>query len=319
MTFAVSYLRYPDLFPARLSGEPCGAETLALDLPGGTHHFLGLDREQKRGIEARFGTLCRPPAAGEMGSTVRIFHAPAEDFRAIDTRGWEYALDLDPHPDGVRVAGLHLMARLDWPQPVPAGEVSPRAGLWTCERAAEHFAPVLENLLRAAYAYRLAEGRGALIHSAGVVVDGRAFLLIGASGAGKTTASRLVLEQGGAVLSDDLNALRLHAGAGAEAERIEVEKLPFTGDLGEVGEPAGRWPLAAILRLRQGLEDGVRPLSQGTALATLVAAAPIVNRDPYRREPLLGTLEEVARRLPAYELTFRLGADLRSILTALPP
>jgi hypothetical protein len=223
----------------------------------------------------------------------------------------------------VRVAGLNLMARLDWPA-AGAGEAAGtalRAGLWTCEDEGELFAPVLENHLRAAYAYRLAATGGALIHSAGVVFEGRAFLLTGPSGAGKTTAASLCLAQGGSVLSDDLNALRAAPAERGAAGAFQVEKLPFTGDLGETGTAGGRWPLAAVVRLRRlrkGEADAIRPLTPGAALAALLASAPIVNRDPYRREPLLATLEEVALTVPAYELTFRLGAGLRSILAALP-
>lgn len=306
MSFGEQFLRYPDLFPARLGGEPGGDERLAIDLPGGAYLFEGLGAGQRRGVEERFGPLCRTPEAGEARGATRVFRAPADDFLPIDTRGWEYALDLDHEPDGVRFAGMNLMARLDWME----GEL--RSGLWTPEVAPELFAPVLENFLRAAFAYGLAAGEGALIHSAAVVFDGAAYLLVGRSGAGKTTSARLCQEQGGVVLSDDLNALRWERGV------VEVEKLPFTGDLGETGTAAGRWPLAAILRLTQGEVDQARPLSVAGALATLLAAAPFVNRDPYRREPLFANLEELAFRVPAYELTFRLGADLGSILSKLP-
>jgi hypothetical protein len=306
MTFGAQFLRYPDLFPARLGGEPGGQGNLAIDLPGGAYLFQGLTAEQWRGVERRFEALCRTAAPGESGVTTRVFRAPAEDFLAIDTRGWEYALDLDHEPDGVRIAGMNLMARLDW----MAGEL--KCGLWTPEERGEYFAPVLENFLRAAFAYRLAASKGALIHSAAVVFAGRAYLLVGRSGAGKTTSARLCQEQGGTVLSDDLNALRW------EGSQVEVEKLPFTGDLGETGTLAGHWPLAAILRLVKGEENGVRPLSHAAGIAALLAASPFVNRDPYRREPLFESLELLAMAVPAYELTFRLDADLRSILTKLP-
>lgn len=317
MSFAVQYLRYPDLFPARAAGEPCGREALAIDLPGGAYVFSGLSGEQRSGVESRFGPLCRDPRAGdadpEGGGGTRLFRAPAEDFLPIDTRGWEYALDLEPAPAALQLAGMNLMGRLDWPEDSSAA--LPRGALWTCEERAGHFAPVLENFLRAAYAYRLAALDGALVHSAGVVFEGRAFLLVGPSGAGKSTAARLCQERGGAVLSDDLNALR------RDGDAIEVERLPFTGDLGTTevggGGAVGRWPLAAVLRLAQGEEDSLRPLSHGCALATLLAASPFVNRDPYRREPLLELLAGVALRAPAYTLTFRLGADLRSILAPL--
>jgi hypothetical protein len=278
-----------------------------------------LTGEQLQGVEGRFGPLCRPldrADRSEPAIVTRVFRAPLEDFRPIDTRGWEYTLDLAHEPASVQIAGLHLMARLDW-----AADLG--AALWTPEERGEHFAPVLENLFRALFAYRLQEVEGALVHSAGVVVGERAFLLIGPSGAGKTTAARLCLARGGGILSDDLNAVRLGAARASAGVDAWVEKLPFTGDLGAVGElgaggsAAARWPLGGLLRLIQGPEDGVRPLSRGAALATLLAASPIVNRDPFRRDALAAFLERIAFAVPAWDLTFSLGGGLWDILTNL--
>jgi hypothetical protein len=115
------------------------------------------------------------------------------------------------------------------------------------------------------------------------------------------------------VLSDDLNAVL----AGESGARMV--KLPFTGDLGDrAGAPASV-PLRALLRLVKGEEERLRPLSPAAALAGLVAAAPFVNRDPGRREGLLDVLERLAAAVPAWELTFPLGARLWSILRSIPP
>jgi hypothetical protein len=48
-----------------------------------------------------------------------------------------------------------------------------------------------------------------------------------------------------------------------------------------------------------------------------LAAAPYVNRDPWRRERLMATLERLARGVPAYDLTFSLGGGLWDILKPL--
>ena len=151
-----------------------------------------------------------------------------------------------------------------------------------------------------------------MLHSAGITDGSSAWLLLGPSGAGKTTASRLCLAAGAGILSDDLNAVV------AEPEGNLVAQLPFTGDLGEQHEGTGRYPLRGVLRLRQGEREELTPLSPASALAALAAAAPYVNRDPFRREALLAVLERLARSVQAWELTFSLGADLWSILKALP-
>ncbi len=301
MSFGAGFLRHPDLFPARRAGETWGDRAVTLDVAGGPHLLSGLAAAQEEALRRRFGPLCGPAAAG--GTPTAVFRAPVSDFLPIDTRGWEYTLDLDPSPRALRVAGLHLMARLDW-APALAG------ALWTPETAGEEWTSVCENYLRLLTAYRLLEEGGALLHSAGVSDGEAAWLLLGPSGAGKTTASRLCLAAGGTVLSDDLNAVTF----GPEGARLR--KLPFTGDLGDrAGAPASV-PLRAVLRLAQGEEEGLRPLSPAAALAVLVAAAPFVNRDPCRREALLAVLERLARAVPAREVTFSREGGLWAMLKA---
>jgi len=312
LSFGDLFLRHPDLFPGRRSGEPWGDAHLTLDVPGGPYRFSGLAASQVAALELRFGRLCQPLDSGETGIGTAVFRAPSTDFREIDTRGWEYTLDLDHAATCVRVAGLRLMARLDW-APGLAGGLA--GGLWTPEAVGEEWASVLENYLRLLAAYRLLAGEGVLLHSAGVTDGASAWLLLGPAGAGKTTASRLCLAAGAEVLSDDLNAMIFKAGGPV------VARLPFTGDLGErQGEPGAplEYPLRGMLRLRQGNRESLVRLSPASALAALVAAAPYANRDPFRREALLAVLERLARSMPAWELTFGLGADLWSILEALP-
>jgi hypothetical protein len=318
MSFGAGFLRFPDLFPGRASGEAWGDRAVVLDVAGGPYLVAGLAAAQAEAARRRFGALCRPAPAADTGDrapvSLKSFRAPAEDFLAIDTRGWEYALDLAPAAGSLRVAGMRLMARLDGVGPDGEGLAG---GVWTCEAGGEEWASVFENCFRVAVAYRLLGAGGAVLHSAGVAGDAGGFLLLGPSGAGKTTASRLCLAAGATVLSDDLNAVRFagpEAGGGARLLR-----LPFTGDLGDRAAAPGSVPLRAVLRLVQGPAEGLRPLSPAAALGRLLAAAPFVNRDPWRREALLGALERLARAVPAYELTFSPRTDLWSILRSVPP
>ncbi|MFL6194445.1 MAG: hypothetical protein ACJ75H_09760 [Thermoanaerobaculia bacterium] len=304
MTFGAELLRFPDLFPGRRGGEPWGERRVVLDVAGGPYRFEGLSDVQAEAVQARFGALCRED--GDAAVASRVFRAPAADFREIDVRGWEYTLDLAPSPDSVLIAGLRLMARLDW-TPDLAG------GLWTPEAAGEEWTSVFENFLRIVTAYRLLAGGGVLLHSAGVTDGSGAFLLLGRSGAGKTTASRLCLAGGGGVLSDDLNAVLF------DAEGPRVASVPFTGDLGERGAPPIVLPLRAVVRLVQGAEEGLRPLSPASALGALMAGSPSVNRDPFRREALFAVLDRLARSAPAFEVTFSLGGGLWDILRRIPP
>lgn len=301
MSFGETFLRYPDLFPARRAGEPWGDRELILDLPGGPYRFSGLSPDQEEAALGRFGDLRLPATPAAVESVV--FRAPEGDFRPIDVRGWNYDMDLDAEPASVRLAGLDLMARFDW-RPGLAG------ALWTPVAGGERFPGVFENFCRVLVAYRLHELGGAVIHGAAVVEEGRAFLFAGASGAGKTTVSRLGLERGRTVLSDDLNALLPRSDGG-----VTLAGLPFTGDLGRTGKERSSFPLRALLRLEKDSDDSLRPLSRAEAGACLLACAPFVNADPHRRVELLGNLLSLAVGVRAYALRFSLSGRLWDILS----
>ncbi len=298
MSFGQSFLRNPDLFPARPAGEPWGGRELVLDLPGGPYGFSGLSADQEETALARFGDLCLSSAPTV---TTSVFRAAAEDFREIDTRGWEYGLDFDSGPSSVRLAGLDLVGRLDWRPAL-------RGALWTAVGAGDRFPGIFENFCRVLVAYRLHELGGAVIHGAAVVDGGEALLFAGPSGAGKSTVSRMALERGLALLSDDLNAL-LPAPGG-----VILAGLPFTGDLGDGGGRHARYPLRALLRLEKDTEDRLRPLGRAEAAACLLACSPFVNADPGRHADLLATLLDLMDGVPAYALRFSLTGRMWSIL-----
>jgi hypothetical protein len=303
MPFGDAFLTRPDLFPARRAGEAWGDREVTIALPGGPYRFAGLAGVQVEAVRERFGAYCVEPASPGSLET-RVFRMAEDEYREIDTRGWEYGLDLDPGPASVRLAGLRLSGRLDW-RPALNG------ALWTPDAGSEFFAGIFENFFRVLTAYRLLEEGGLLVHGAAVATRGKAVLALGRSGAGKTTFSRLALARGAEVLSDDLNALR------RTATGTVVEKLPFTGDLGEGGSPAGPFPLAALLRLEKSPDDEAIPLGRAQSVGLLLACSPFVNVDPHRREALLATLTALLPAVgdpPTWALRFTLGGGCWPIL-----
>ncbi len=300
MSFAAAFLREPDLFPARRSGERWGGESVTIDFAAGPYRFEGLSPQQAATVRERFRD--RITAAGEdrSATTTPVFRAAATDFVEIDPRGWEWTLDLDHQPDAVRMAGRGFVARLDW-RPELAG------ALWTAVEG-PLFQELFENYFRILAAYRLAERGGALLHSAGIVDDGEAFVFFGRSGAGKSTISRLALGAGRLVLSDDLNAVC------SADRRAVVEKVPFAGDLGRTSTPSESYPLRALLALEKGAESDLRPVSSGRTLAALLASAPYLNRDPHRLELLTANLERLIGDVETGVLTFDLGGSFWHLL-----
>ncbi len=300
MSFGAGFLREPDLFPARRSGETWGAESVTIDFAAGPYRFEGLSPRQAEVVRRRFGE-CLAGRDGEPPAVATpVFRAAAADFVDVDPRGWEWTLDLDHAPDAVRMAGRGFMARLDW-RPELTG------ALWTAVEGAL-FQELFENYFRILAAYRLAACGGALLHSAGIVDDGQAFVLFGRSGAGKSTISRLALAAGRLVLSDDLNAVCSAGG------RTVVQKVPFAGDLGHTRTPRQSYPLRALLALAKGPRSALRPVSAGRALAALIASAPYLNRDPHRLELLTENLERLIGDVQTGILTFDLGGNFWHLL-----
>ena len=58
MTFGEGFIAEPDLFPARQSGEPWGAERIVIHFAGNDYACDGLSTIQAEGLRGKFGKLC---------------------------------------------------------------------------------------------------------------------------------------------------------------------------------------------------------------------------------------------------------------------
>jgi hypothetical protein len=120
----------------------------------------------------------------------------------------------------------------------------------------------LDELL---FVHLLAQGRGVEVHACGLVDEaGDGLLLLGHSGAGKTTMARLwEREQGVRILSDDRVVLRTDEGV------LRMYGTPWHGD-GQHARPEGA-PLRRVLVLEHGQSNQVLPLDRRAALPALLA------------------------------------------------
>lgn len=130
--------------------------------------------------------------------------------------------------------------------------------------------PLLLNVLLSFYIQHLqAEGRAhiCLVHACGAVRDGKAILFAGRSGVGKSTAARLLMDDGSfALLGDDMIPLtRGESGWLAHAS-------PLGGDIPRSALANISAPLEAIYILSREDESGSRRLDTAQTLAALMSS-----------------------------------------------
>ncbi len=270
---------------------PWGGNRVVLEMIGGPYAFSGLSVQQSRWIREHLETLCNNSTACTPASETEVCRASEDLFKPIDVRGWEYTYERDYQLDHVSLAGLCFFGRVTLRSPC-CGR------LWTSATSPENFEGVFENFLRVLVTYRIAARGGILLHSAAIAKGGRAILLAGNSGAGKSTASKLALDAGWEVLSDDLNALM------PEGAAWTVEKVPFAGDLGSTTTDARSYPLDGVFWLEKADRHGLVETSKALLLAHLLSCAPLLNEDPFRVDQALATLNALVLALGRGTLRF---------------
>ncbi|MBT8062727.1 MAG: hypothetical protein KJO85_08575, partial [Gammaproteobacteria bacterium] len=164
-------------------------------------------------------------------------------------------------------------------------------------------ASIMENALRVMMAYIVMQEGGFMVHSACVVDGANASLLIGHSGAGKSTCSQLALNNGLCVISDDINVI-LPGGSG----NWKVVPVPFNGsgetppvrlpDMAEV-------PLAGIYELRQSREHRASLVSGASSVAKIYSCLPFINLDEMNADKVIDKLAVLVSEVPFMRLDFR--------------
>jgi len=292
--FGTRFLSQPDRLEQQLAGPAWGGRSLTVAIAGVGFRVMGISEEQHRLLLSRLPEWAVAPESTPIVSSTAVVEARKVAFKRVDTRGWEFSLDLRHRPEEVAVAGLESAALFRWP--------SLEGTVATCAAGGDAFHGVIENHLRVLAAYSLLARGGVVLHAAAVGFGERAALFFGPSGSGKSTVATAAEHRGLATASDDLNAVAL------SGEAAHLAALPFarTGVL----PPGAKLPIGALFRLRQWAGTEVRSLAPAEAVAALTACAPFVNRDPHRAGQLLTVLTSLVLSVPVYELRFDLSGGM---------
>lgn len=276
---------------AHFSGplQPHGDGAFTVAVGGIAVRFEGLSEQLKAAALERYGPFLseEPPV-----HTVGLFEGPSDYLDMAEDK----FLRLEEREfDEGRILVSHVFAAL---RPPANGKGLLRV---SSEQSLRNVIGAIENYLRWVVADLALDRGGFVLHAAGLAKDGKAYLLFGHSGAGKSTATEISLRETAGVLplSDDLVLILKHG------EGFVAATTPFWGSLPQNVKERGLYPLAGVYRLRQSPSVQIRELPLALAAGMLLSCCPFV-ADPARRAGILVPLvEEFCRSVPVKELFFR--------------
>jgi hypothetical protein len=259
---------------------------LGLDLSGVPIALRGVDAAAAARLARDWPAFVTPPPAAPFLTleVTQVLDAAADDGRPYRPK----AMHASFTAGGARFA-------------MPEGAVDvdrdgrARVVIATADAGRAYF--TLLNVLRASLAWRLPDRGGALVHAAGVVLEGRAFLLVGAEGAGKSTWAAIAAAAGVPVISDDVVAVD-----GAEAGLTALGGM-FRSTHAAVLGP-GRWPVGALLFPRHAPEPALEQEPPLVARAKLAANLPFVVEALEHDERIAAVLGRLATSVPCRTLAF---------------
>lgn len=151
----------------------------------------------------------------------------------------------------------------------------------------------IDYFVRMATALAAFHWGGLMIHAAGVERNGRAYLFLGYSGAGKTTTARN--SPPGSVLNDDLLVIYSSKGHWFAAA------TPFYNPTQNRPRP-GKAPIARVLYLVKDQEVYLEEVPQAQALAEMVACVPVLTTEPFYLREILQRGQQILSEIPYFHL-----------------
>jgi hypothetical protein len=171
---------------------------------------------------------------------------------------------------------------------------NPGAGRGRIRQTANPYS--IDSVLRIVHTLILAREGGFLLHSAGAIRNGRAFLFSGVSGAGKTTISRLAPADV-TLLTDEVSYVRRVDGD------YRACGTPFAGELARAGENCSA-SIASLFFLKQGPENKIEAISKPEAIRRLMRNILFFAEDAELVEKVFQSACEFVDRVAVQRLTF---------------
>lgn len=181
-----------------------------------------------------------------------------------------------------------------------------RAELALTEDRGPLFERGLENFLRILTASFILERGGFLLHAAGIVRAGKAYVFFGPSGSGKTTVTDLSPED--VVLSDDLTLVIRNGG------RYEAAGIPFGLAHHRVPETRAAFPLASLNRLVQSPEVRREAMPGARAVAEVAGSLPFVMQETAQAAQAVDVVARALEVVPVWRLHFRKDGDFWNVV-----
>lgn len=163
----------------------------------------------------------------------------------------------------------------------------------------------LDSLIRILLSKLLLDRNGFLLHAASVLLDGRAHVFTGRSGAGKSTVASL--SPTGSVLTDEISLLR------CEETRWQAFGTPFWGEF-RAGDTNCSAPISGIYSLIQSQQDRLERISPRDALRVLLPNVLFFSSRKQDNEQLLRILTDIVEAIPVYQLYFRRHAAFWKVI-----
>ncbi|MBM3131071.1 MAG: hypothetical protein FJ009_20890 [Chloroflexi bacterium] len=164
----------------------------------------------------------------------------------------------------------------------------------------------IENYLRVLYAWFALEHNSLLLHSCGILREGKGYVFFGPSGSGKTTTATLSAAH--TILSDDLVIIKKIGGT------YHACGVPFRGDLPEAPRTNASAELRGIFTLVKDTQHFLAPLALPDAVAKLVRCVPFVMAQPENAQRVTNVCLDLATRVPLRELHFRRDDGFWSVI-----